>query len=100
MSNRKRICVITAQVEENTQNHFMQGLMKRAYELDYDVCVFSMFLKYQDSTDREIGDSNIYNLINFDLFDAVVLCQDALQTPGLVKKLEKRIKSEFPGMLL
>lgn len=100
MSNRKRICVITAQVEENTQNHFMQGLMKRAYELDYDVCVFSMFLKYQDSTDREIGDSNIYNLINFDLFDAVVLCQDTLQTPGLVKKLEKRIKSEFPNGLV
>lgn len=67
MHNRKRICVISAQVDENTQNRFMQGLMKRAYDLDYDVCVFSMFLKYQDSTYREVGDSNIYNLINFDL---------------------------------
>ena len=79
----------------------MQGLMKKAYELDYDVCVFSMFLKYQDSTYREVGDSNIYNLINFDLFDAVVLCQDTLQTPGLVEKLEKRLQSEFPdGVVL
>ena len=97
MHNRKRICVITAQVDENTQNRFMQGFMKRAYELDYDVCVFSMFLKYQDSTYREVGDSNIYNLINFDLFDAVVLCQDTLQTPGLVEKLEKRLQTEFPN---
>ena len=56
MHNRKRICVISAQVDENTQNRFMQGLMKRAYDLDYDVCVFSMFLKYQDSTYREVGD--------------------------------------------
>lgn len=101
MHNRKRICVISAQVDENTQNRFMQGLMKRAYDLDYDVCVFSMFLKYQDSTYREVGDSNIYNLINFDLFDAVVLCQDTLQTPGLVEKLEKRLQSEFPdGVVL
>lgn len=97
MHNRKRICVISAQVDENTQNRFMQGFMRRAYELDYDVCVFSMFLKYQDSTYREVGDSNIYNLINFDLFDAVVLCQDTLQTPGLVEKLEKRLQSEFPN---
>ena len=95
MHNRKRICVISAQIDENTQNRFMQGFMKKAYELDYDVCVFSMFLKYQDSTYREVGDSNIYNLINFDLFDAVVLCQDTLQTPGLVEKLEKRLQSEF-----
>ena len=101
MHNRKRICVISAQVDENTQNRFMQGLMKRAYDLDYDVCVFSMFLKYQDSTYREVGDSNIYNLINFDIFDAVVLCQDTLQTPGLVEKLEKRLQSEFPdGVVL
>ncbi len=97
MYNRKRICVITAQVDENTQNRFMQGLMKRAYELDYDVCVFTMYLKYQDSTYREVGDSNIYSLINFDLFDAVILCQDALQTPGLVEKLEKRLQTEFPN---
>lgn len=97
MYNRKRICVIIAQIDENTQNRFMQGLMKRAYELDYDVCVFAMYLKYQDSTYREVGDSNIYNLINFDLFDAVILCQDTLQTPGLVEKLEKRLQAEFPN---
>lgn len=95
MSNRKRICVITAQVEESTQNRFMQGFLKQAYDMNYDVCIFSMFLKYQDSTDREVGDSNIYNLINFNLFDAVVLCQDTIQTPGVVEKLEKRLQSEF-----
>lgn len=94
---RRRICVIIAQVEENTQNHFMQGFMKKAYEFNYDVCVFSMYLKYQDSTFREVGDSNIYNLINFDLFDAVVLCQDTVQTPGVAEKLQKRIQSEFSG---
>lgn len=94
---RKRICVIIAQIEENTQNHFMHGFLKKAYEFDYDVCVFSMYLKYQDSTFRGVGDSNIYSLINFDLFDAVVLCQDTVQTPGIAEKLQKRIQSEFHG---
>ena len=31
-----------------------------------------MFLKYQESTMREVGESNIYNLIQYDRFDAVV----------------------------
>ena len=45
MSNRKRICVITAQVEESTQNRFMQGFLKQAYDMNYDVCIFSMFFE-------------------------------------------------------
>lgn len=98
--NRKRICVIVAQVEENTQNRFMTGFLKKAYELDYDVCIFSMFLKYQESTYREVGDSNIYNLINFDLFEAVVLCLDTVQTTGVAEKLQKRIQAEFHGVVV
>lgn len=94
---RKRICVLIAQPEENTQNNFMQGFLEKAYEYDYDVCTFSMYIKYQDSPCREVGDSNIYNLINFSLFDAVVMCEDTLQTPHLAEKLQRRIASEFAG---
>ena len=34
MSNRKRICVITAQVEERKQNRFMHGFQKQAYDMN------------------------------------------------------------------
>lgn len=97
---RKRICVLIAQPEENTQNRFMQGFLEKAYEYDYDVCTFSMYIKFQDSKYREVGDSNIYNLINFSLFDAVVMCEDTLQTPGLAEKLQNRLLTEFAGGLV
>ena len=67
MSNRKRICVITAQVEESTQNRFMQGFLKQAYDMNYDVCIFSMFLKYriQQTGRLEIQTSTTLLILTF-----------------------------------
>ena len=66
---RKRIAVLTAQADEYTQGRFLSGFFEKAFQLDYDVCVFSMYLKYQDTASREVGDANIFNLIEFDKYD-------------------------------
>ena len=79
---RKRIAVLTAQADEYTQGRFLSGFFEKAFQLDYDVCVFSMYLKYQDTASREVGDANIFNLIEFDKYDAVVICTDRIRTPG------------------
>lgn len=97
---RKKIAVLIGQAEENTQNRFMQGFLKEAFRNDYDVCVFSMFLKYQDNPKREVGESNIFNLIQYDQFDAIVMLSDTIQTSGVIEKLEKKIKEEFDGPVL
>ena len=47
---RKRIGVILAQLEENMQKRFMQAFLKEAYAKDYDVCIFSMYQKFQQYT--------------------------------------------------
>lgn len=52
---RKRIAVLTAQADEYTQGRFLSGFFEKAFQLDYDVCVFSMYLKYQDTASREVG---------------------------------------------
>lgn len=41
---RKRIAVLTAQADEYTQGRFLSGFFEKAFQLDYDVCVFSMYL--------------------------------------------------------
>ena len=70
MGNR-RIALLIGQADESYQNEFMKGVMSHAFEKGYSVCVFSMYIKYQNKKEREIGDSNIYNLINYDLFDEI-----------------------------
>ena len=87
----KKIAVLLGQAEEAYQSGFMKGLMERAFECGFDVYAFSMYIKYQNTKEREVGDSNIYNLINYDLFDAVIIMSDVIQTPGVEKEIEEKI---------
>ena len=97
---RKRIGVLLAQLEENTQKRFMDAFIKEAYSHDYDVCIFSMFQKYQETELRNIGDSNIFNLIKPEKFDGIVVMIDTLLTPGLESKLYKRLKETYNGPVI
>lgn len=99
--SRKRIAVLIAQMEENTQSHFMQGLLSEAFRMDYDVIIFSMYQKYQETPQRERGDSNIFNLIQQNgLFDAFIIMADTIQTPGVLDMLEEQLHSYFDGPVL
>ncbi|MBR3040820.1 MAG: EAL domain-containing protein [Lachnospiraceae bacterium] len=97
---RKRIAVLLAQIEENTQKRMMHAFMKEAYAHDYDICVFSMYQKFQENEFRNIGDSNIFNLVQFDRFDGVLILLDTLQIPGLEKKILSLVKNNFHGPVI
>ena len=86
-----RIALLLGQADENYQSEFVRGVMTRAFENGVSVLVFSMYIKYQNKKEREFGDTNIYNLINYDLFDGIIILSDTIQTPGVEKTLEERI---------
>ena len=84
---RKKIAVLVAQTEDKMQHAFLSGFLKQAYTQNYDVCVFSMLLKFQETQPRGVGDSNIYNLINYSSFDAIVILKDTIQTANIRKDI-------------
>ena len=94
---KKRIALLLAQADEPYQNDFIHGVMEYLLPLGYDVCVFSMYIKYQNSKNREIGESNIYNLVNYDLFDGVIILSDSIQTPGVEKAIQEKVHERFSG---
>ena len=94
---RKRIAVILAQLEEKTQKGIMEAFTKEAYAHDYDICVFSMHQKYQDTELRNVGDANIFSLINYKHFDGILLFLDTILAPGVAGRLEETIHEEFSG---
>ena len=98
--SRKRLALLCGQPEEYCQDLFIRGFNKAAFESDADVCVFAMYQKYQDSLARELGESSIFSLINFNKFDGVVIMADSIQTPGLVEKLEERLLESYKGKVL
>lgn len=78
----------------------MQGFLQEAFASDYDVLIFSMYVKYQQTNLRELGESNIYELINYDMLDAIVILLDTLQTTGLSDSIQKKIHDKFDGPVL
>ena len=100
MKQRKRIALLLGQPGEDNQKNFMTGFMKQAFSYDYDVCVFAMYHKIQESKPREVGESNIFKLIQFDAFDAVVIMGDTIQTPGVLYNIEKQLKASYKGVVL
>ena len=97
---RQRIGVLLAQPEEHMQRQFMHAFMEEAYKKDFDLCVFSMYQKYQQTGMRNVGDSNIYSLIRYDSFAGFVVLLDTLQTPGLDEIILKNLKENFHGPVI
>ena len=93
----KQIAVMMAQADEPYQQELVRGIVKKSQERGYNVKIFSMYIKYQDNEEREVGDSNIFNLIPFNRFDALILFSDLLQTPGVERQLQERIHTKFSG---
>ena len=98
--SRRRIALLCGQPEEYCQRLFVQGFNKVAFASDIDVCVFAMYQKYQDSLQRETGDTSVLDIINYNKFDAVVVMADSIQTPGLSEKIEERLNDEYKGKVL
>ena len=97
---RKRIGVLLAQLEENTQKRLMTAFIKEAYSKDFDICVFSMYQKYQETELRDIGDSNIFSLVRYEHFDGLLILLDTILTPGFEEKLLKDVKDYFDGPVI
>ena len=78
----------------------MLGFIREAYAYDMDVCVFSMYQKYQLTELRDIGESNIFELIPYEMYDAFVILLDTILTPGKGEELEQQLKRRARGPVL
>lgn len=96
--SRKRIGLLLGQPDESYQKEFIDGFLEQTFAYDYDVCIFAMYRKYQETTNREIGESGIFSLIPYENFDGFVVLADTIQTTGLIERLEDELHT-FSGDL-
>ena len=92
---RKRIAVLCAQPEESYQKGILEGIREKLHAADFDMCIFAMYQKFQETKLREAGESNIFNLVNINHFDGIIVLADTIQTPGVLRKIENRLYSEY-----
>ncbi len=79
-SKRRKIGVIATDPENIYQAKVLEGIFRQASELGYDVLVFSTFVKETHPSEGYLmGETNIYNIINFDLLDGVIVLTQYLK---------------------
>ncbi len=93
--DRRRFAIYVGDANEGYQNRFICGFLKQAFGDNTDVCVFSMYRKYQDTEVREQADANIFQLANPDLFDAIIILKDSIQTAGVAEVIEEKLHGSY-----
>lgn len=81
MENERRKCiaVIISEVCEVYQSLLINGIKKKAAEFNYNTAVFATFYSSKlESESIRIGENNIFNLINYELFEGFVILPNSL----------------------
>ena len=97
---RKLIGVIASQIEFAYQAKIMKGISEMALSHNYDIAVFTMFIREFAKPMHQVGEMNIYNLINYELLDGIIIIPDTIRIPGLLPKLINDIKTKFHGPVI
>ncbi len=88
MKKRKLIGVIISEVEGLYQNKLLRGIISECYSLDYNVAVFSTLIKNSGLPEYKSGEKNIFNLMNFEQFDGIIVAGMTLVLEHLPTEIE------------
>ena len=71
---RKKICLVTISPESEYPSRIMRGVFSQCKQYGYDVVVVSALVSVCNYYKNYLqGELNIYNIINFDLFDGFII---------------------------
>ena len=92
---RKRICLVTISPESEYPRRVMSGVFSQCKQYGYDVVVVSALVSVCNYYKNYLqGELNIYNIINFDLFDGFIITPVPM-TEDQNMVLYKRLLEQF-----
>ena len=65
-----------SEAESYYQERLLRGVMTKAFQLDYDVLIFTSFVKVSFLKAVSVGEMQIYDAINYDKLDGVIVLAD------------------------
>lgn len=79
METRRKIALITTELENVYQQRVMKGMFSQCAKYGYDAAVFTTLVDTTHSMKENLkGELNIFHLVNFDLFDGIIITPDPL----------------------
>lgn len=93
---RKTVGVISSDIYESYQQGVIRGIQREAHARDYDVVVFSPFMKGGMWLGYLNAEQNIYSMIPFEKLDGFILAPDRIlefeESQGLPEMIRKRCR--------
>ncbi|MBE6852646.1 MAG: GGDEF domain-containing protein [Ruminococcus sp.] len=89
------IAVIISGIDEEYQNTILSGIHEYASQNNINISHFIAFGGVLGNKKNDIGEFNIYNLINYDMLDGVVLLSNTISSPDVVSKIVSDLKESY-----
>ncbi|MBQ9898622.1 MAG: GGDEF domain-containing protein [Ruminococcus sp.] len=101
MNRITEIAVIVAGIDEEYQNSIIEGIVACARKHDVNVSCFAAFGGVISNNKYDLGEYNIYNLINYEKLDGVILLTNTISDPVEKEKIIQSVrKSRLPSVVL
>lgn len=92
MNTGKIIALVSCGVDESYHTPFVQSFIDKCAEFNNHVLWFQSLSSKFDNDSHDKGELNIYNLINFDVIDAIVLLTMTVKSPEVTQMLVEKAK--------
>ena len=97
----RNIAVIVAGIDEEYQNSIIEGIIDCAKTHHANISCFASFSGVIASKRYDVGEYNIYELVNLEKFDAVILMTNTISNPEEKEKIIRKVKeSGLPAVVL
>ncbi len=89
------IAVIISGIDEEYQSTILSGVHEYARENNINIVHFIAFGGVLGSEKNDVGEFNIYNLINYDLLDGAILLTNTIASPEITDQIINQLKESY-----
>lgn len=95
------IAVVVAGIDEEYQNNVIKGINTCAKEFNVNILCFAAFGGVLANSRYDIGEYNIYNLINYSKIDGIILMTNTICSPSETERIISKVReSGIPATVL
>lgn len=91
--NRRKIAVILSNMEGEYVCKVLEGIQNEAHACGYDIFMFNTSVSSDEESKHNIGEYNIYNLVNFSSFDGIILFPNLIQGFSVYHSVMEKVKA-------
>ncbi len=89
---RRKIAVVTTNMDVEYAAEILRGITGEAKDRGIDVYIFNPFVSSDETIKHNMGQYNIYSLVNLSLFDGVIVFSNLIQGRKIYNMVEKRLE--------